>query len=183
MALLIGTPQEASAQAQGQDTFTAEVTLQDALVVNCTSESLNFGTISRPSTYIEFDTVVIAAEADAQPTSSGEALILSGSGGVVACVVTGLTTVDPATATVTLSGGGGTPAGSSLDKVILTGATTVGQSLEANLVTAFVAPAGSGSGGTVFVGGTLTMKAAGAAVTHASAQTYASSSITLTVTD
>jgi hypothetical protein len=181
LAFMMATSGPAFA-ASGQDTFTVTTTLATGLQVDC-GNSLSFGQITRGAGYAGTGTVTIPAASGGAASTTDPQLILDGNGIALTCAVSGLANPGAATvASYVLSGGGAATPGSTLTGVVLTGADGV-QTLSANLTSAYASGGTDSGAGTVYVGGTLTMKPAGAAANQAKAQTYTSTAVTLTVTE
>lgn len=101
-----------SAQAQDADDFDVSVTTNAAVAIAC-GQNLSFGTVYVGDTNAE---AIISLSA-LGVTSSNDASVVVTGGAAGQCTVSGLQGAD--TATITLSGGGGTPATGGLTDVEL----------------------------------------------------------------
>lgn len=162
--------------AQATDTFTATATLQAGLTVDCNSASLNFGTISRPTTNYSGDQKVTIAATDAGAVTVGSQLATSATGPAsIACTITNET---GSNATAALSGGGGTWDNvDTLEGAVLTRTEGGLQTLLADLTLSKVSAIAADN--ILYIGGELTVKNS----TDAPNSTYTSDTITLTVTE
>lgn len=160
----------APAFGQATDTFTASITLQTGLSVNCTN--LNFGTITRIGSYAGGQTVTLPSSSD--QTTVGTGLAQAGSPTRAACVVTGET---GSNATAALSGASGTWNNvDTLQGVVLSRTVGGTETLTADLQLSKVTGIGNE---TIHVGGSLTIPVIGTAPDAA----YTSADVTVTVTE
>lgn len=128
-----------TAHAQATDDFDASVTTRAAFQLLC-GQSLNFGRMYiGPSNSLATVTLTSGAS-----VSSNHATVAVAGGAVGLCVVTGLESGD--TATVTLSGGGGTPASGGLTGVTLSDGASHTLTATVQLGTAGTLVAGGRSG-------------------------------------
>jgi hypothetical protein len=166
---------ELSAQARaGSVTLEATATVQVGLNVSCSASAVAFGTVQRASSSATGTITLEAAPGGSATATTG---LLVANAAPAQCTVSGLTEGSPPTATLALSGGGGSAEGSGW-RVNLTldgGSDTLSALLEAT----FVPQEGNSQGGLIFVGGELSVTNQATAGNGS----YASGPITLTVTD